>query len=323
MVLVSDCLFSSYHRAQFLVDQLRRENKLPPAGELATPLTIIDQSLPLHGGGTIPQLAFGCYKVPATEEGEAQLTNAVQAGYRHFDTASIYANEGTLGKVLRNSGIPRSEFFITSKVWNDAQKEGRESVRNSVLKSLEDLNFGDYFDCYLVHWPVPGHFVETYKELELLHKEGKLRHLGLSNFNIEEYQELMKSENGITVPPVVNQFEVSPFMYRPKDIDFFQKSADMVVSASKAMYRGGAMDNEVIQQLASKYSVTPGQIMIRWGVQKGLCVLCMTTKATRMQENRDVYDFTLTDDEIQQLDALTTDEVLEARAALEQERKQQ
>lgn len=137
----------------------------------------------MGNGKGIPQLAFGLYKVPSTDKGEQIILDAINAGYRHFDTAAFYENEATLGKALKRSGLPRESFFITSKVWNDDQKKGRAAVRESVEESLEALDFGGYFDLYLVHWPVPHHFVETYRELEILHDEGKLRHLGLSNFS--------------------------------------------------------------------------------------------------------------------------------------------
>jgi len=166
----------------FLLEQLRKEGKVPPLGELATPLSI-EPTLTMSNGKGIPQLAFGLYKVPAREEGERIILDAIRAGYRHFDTASFYENEATLGRALKKSGLPRESFFITSKVWNDAQQKGRAAVRESVEESLEAFDFGGYFDLYLVHWPVPGHFVETYKELEILHDQNKLHNLGLSNFS--------------------------------------------------------------------------------------------------------------------------------------------
>jgi diketogulonate reductase-like aldo/keto reductase len=165
----------------FLLDRLRKEGKIPPLGELATPLCT-EPTLTMSNGKSVPQLAFGLYKVPASVEGERIILNAIHAGYRHFDTAAFYGNEATLGRALQKSGLPRENFFICSKVWNDAQKQGRAAVRESVEESLEALDFGGYFDLYLIHWPVPGCFVETYKELEILHSEGKLKSLGLSNF---------------------------------------------------------------------------------------------------------------------------------------------
>lgn len=279
----------------------------------------------------IPQLAFGCYKVPDNEDGEQILRHALQAGYRHFDTASYYGNEATLGRVLRDSQIPRKDLFLSSKVWNDAQKQGREAVRESVLQSLRDLNFGDddddnkncYWDLFLVHWPVPGHFIETYKELELLQQEGKLKSIGLSNFSIDEYEALIKS--GIRVPPVLNQFEVSPFMYRPSDVNYFQsaKGNNMVVAASKAMHRGGAMQNNVLQRISKAHRVTPAQIMIRWSLQKNLVVLTMSSSINHQRQNRDVTHFELSGDEMAQLDSLTSDEAVQARTELEKERKMQ
>lgn len=272
----------------------------------------------------IPQLAFGCYKVPDNEKGEEVLRNALIAGYRHFDTASFYRNEATLGRVLRDSQIPRKQLFLSSKVWNDAQKQGRAAVRASVLQSLQELNFGDndnscYWDLFLVHWPVPGHFIETYRELELLQQEGKIKAIGLSNFSVDEYEALLKA--GIQIPPVLNQFEVSPFMYRPDDIQYFQSANHMVVAASKAMHRGGAMDNNVLQTIAKAHNVTPAQVMVRWSIQKKLVVLTMSSSLDHQRENRQVSHFLLSAEEVAQLDALTTNEAVQARTELEKERK--
>jgi diketogulonate reductase-like aldo/keto reductase len=167
-----------------LLEQLRKEGKMPLLGKLATPL-MVEPTLTMSNGRGILQLAFGLYKVPATQEGESIILDAICAGYRHFDTAAFYANKATSGRALRRSILPRDRCFITSKIWNDAQKKGRAAVRESVEESLESLDFRGYFDVYLVHWPVPGHFVETYKELKILHDEGKLHNLGLSNFSPE------------------------------------------------------------------------------------------------------------------------------------------
>lgn len=275
--------------------------------------------LTLNDGTSMPQLAFGCYKVPDDDQGETILKNALQAGYRHFDTASYYNNEATLGRVLKQSKIPRENFYLVSKVWNDAQKQGRASVRASVLESIKALDFGGYWDLFLVHWPVPNHYIDTYKELELLQQEGKIKAIGVSNFSREEYETLLQS--GITVPPVVHQFEVSPFMYRPKDVEYFQ-SFNVIVSASKAMHRGGALTNATVQRIAKAHDeVTPAQVMLRWSLQKNLVVLTMSSSLEHQKQNRAITHFSLSEEEMKQLDALTDGAAIEARTALELERK--
>lgn len=207
-----------------------------------------------------------------------------------------------------------------SKIWNEDQKD-RASVRRSVLGSVEELDFGGYFDLFLIHWPVPGRFVETYKELELIREEGKLRHLGISNFSPAEYEELLAG--GATVKPAVNQFEVSPFMYRPGDVEYFQLR-DVLVSASKSLHRaGGCLADPLLGRLSREHSATPAQVMLRWGVQKGLVVVSKTSHEGRMRENRALFGFSLSDEDMRSLDSLTTDEDIDKRTKLEVERKRQ
>ena len=265
--------------------------------------------LRLNTGAIIPQLAFGLYKVPDSEQGEQNVRDAIAAGYRHFDSASIYGNEATLGRTLRSCGIPREEFFITSKVWNDAVKQGRAAVRASVERSLDEVGC-DYFDLFLVHWPVPGFFVEAYKELEDLAAEGKLRAIGMSNFTPEEYEELVRG--GITITPAVNQFEVSPVMYRREYIEYFQKKG-VVVFAHKALHRGASLDLQLVAYLATKHAVTPAQIMLRWGLQKGLVLAAKTSNADRIHENRAITSFALDKGDMTLLDSLTSEEDIRAR----------
>jgi len=278
-------------------------------------------ALTLKNGVSIPQLAFGLYKVPADESGVAIILQAIEAGYRHFDAATVYGNTATLGKALRLSGIPRSEFFLATKVWNDTVAKGHGAVRESVVKELIDLGVGDadsYFDLVYIHWPVPGHFVEAYRELELLHQEGKIRGLGLSNFNAQEYRELM--ESFITIPPVVNQVEVSPVMYRADLVEFFQNEG-IVVVASKSLGRTSGFEKAPIAELSSEHSVSPAQIMLRWAVQKALVPICKTSHANRMRENRSIHHFSLNEIEMKALDALTSTDAIQERNALEATRK--
>ena len=283
----------------------------------ASMVTDTEPTLITRTGKSIPQLAFGTYKVPADEEGERIISDAVESGYRHFDTASYYGNEETLGRALRNSGIPREDFYVCSKVWNDAQKAGRAAVRGSVENSLRLLDT-ECIDLCLIHWPVPGFFVATYKELEVLHGEGKIRSLGLSNFTPNEYEELLRAD--IQVLPEVNQFEVSPMMYRGYDVSFFSKRG-VLVSASKALHRAAAFEKEPVRNIAKKYAVTPAQVMLRWGLQKGLIVVAKTATRSRMVENRSITGFSLTQEDMDELDRLTTDETVRERQVLELQRK--
>lgn len=268
-------------------------------------------------GISIPQLAFGMYKVPNDETGELIIADAIRAGYRHFDTATFYGNEETLGKALKSSGIPRESFYVCTKVWNTAQKEGREAVRESVEKSLRLLDV-EHIDLVLIHWPVPGLFVETYQELEEMHSEGKISSLGLSNFTPEEYEVLL--QGNIKILPSVNQFEVSPSMYRAKDVEFFLERK-ILVSASKALTRGASFDAAAVKQVAKKNGVTPAQVLLRWGFQKGLIMIAKTSTFSRMVENRAVSDFEIEPADMLQLDHLTTDEAIRDREELEKIRK--
>lgn len=243
--------------------------------------------------------------------------DAINAGYRHFDTASFYGNEKALGLALKESDFPREELFITTKVWNDAQKEGRAAVRQSFEKSLALLDC-EYIDLFLVHWPVPGYHVETYKELELIQQEGKCRSIGISNYSEENYQELEAA--GITVIPAVNQMEVSPVMYRTETIKFFTDKG-IVISASKALHRGASLDQEPIVDIARKHSISPARVMLRWGLQKGLAIATKTSSSQRMKENRRLLTFTLDKDDLALLDGMTTKEDIANRAELEKTRK--
>ncbi|KAL3944307.1 MAG: hypothetical protein SGBAC_001600 [Bacillariaceae sp.] len=273
-----------------------------------------DPFVTLNNGTHVPALAFGLYKIPATNEGEEIISNAIKCGYRHFDTASLYKNEQILGNAIRKSGVARDHFVVASKVWNDAQKEGRLAVRNSVEKSLKLLGLG-WVDFVYIHWPVPECYVETYKELQVLHSEGKVRNIALSNFGIEEYQNLLQSKE-MTILPTCNQIEVSPFMYRPEIIDFFEEQ-NIAVAASKALHRAVGMEEGVVASISRNHSVTPAQILVRWAFQKRLIVVVKTSQIQRMKENRSVLHFTLSDEEMQALDSLTSPKDIADRTALE------
>lgn len=285
----------------------------------------------------IPALAFGLYKVPSGDEGVRIITDAIiGAGYRHLDSASIYGNEKTLGRALVDcyktsadaltsepKNLDRFQLFVASKVWNDAQKEGRLAVRRSVDQSLDDLGL-EYLDICYVHWPVPGYFVGTYRELLLLQKEGKIKFLGISNFRIADYEELLaKIPQNEFVPPLIHQFEVSPFMYRPETVKYFREKR-IRIAASKALNRTAGLDSDdaaVVRIIAKSHSVTPAQVLLRWSFQKRFIVLSKTTSLSRMKENRDLFKFSLSIAEMDHLDDITNEEVVQARDELEAKRR--
>jgi diketogulonate reductase-like aldo/keto reductase len=267
----------------------------------------------------VPQLAFGLYEIPDSEDGESMIQSAVDVGYRHFDSASFYRNETTLGSALRKTTVPRNELFLATKVWKDAVKSGPNAVRDAVLQSIADINYGEYMDLVLIHWPVPGYFVQAYKELEDLHRQGKIRSLGLSNFTPAEYEELVAS--GISIFPVVNQFEVSPFMYRKDWVDYF-KSKGILVTSSKSLHRGKGFVDPDITRLSQKYSVSPAQLFLRWGVEKGLIVAAKSSNPARMKENISVTHFSIAPEDIATLDGLTTEAAVCERIAHEQKSKE-
>jgi diketogulonate reductase-like aldo/keto reductase len=268
----------------------------------------------------IPALCFGLYMVPNDQIGEQIVWNAIEvAGYRNLDSASIYGNESAVGSGLAKcSTVKRSDLFIASKVWNDAQRQGREAVRKSVEQSLNDLQC-TYLDICYIHWPVPGHFVETYRELQILLEEGKIRHIGLSNFTIAEYQLLMASQ-GINVKPLIHQMEVSPFMYRRELIEYFQNQ-EILVAASKALHRATLNEESTVKSIADHHGVTCAQVLLRWSLQKGLMPLSKTSKLERMHENRAVYSFALTSLDMSKLDAMTQESSIKSREQREVESK--
>lgn len=325
----------------FLLDQLRKDGRIPAPGVTATPMfpePMVDvptvskslsvatkqtadlQTAPVEDPATrqfVPALAFGMYKVPDSAEGEAIIADAIRAGYRHFDTASYYGNEALLGKMIEQSSIPRDEFFICSKIWNDAQKNGREAVRASVKKSIGELRLEALDVCY-IHWPVPDRFVDTYKELEALVDEGLVKAIGISNFGIDDFEVLLRS--GIRIKPLINQFEVSPAMFRPHLVQYFEGHG-VIISSSKALHRGASFNHPTVTNISDRLGRTPAQVFVRWGLQKGFVVVAKTQSRARMEENRDVLDFVLGSDDVATLDAITTEQDVVEREALEKVRK--
>ena len=234
------------------------------------------------------------------------VREACKVGYRFFDCAEYYGNEDKVGLALENCGIKREELYIASKVWTTTVHQGAEAVRAQVMKSLKDLRT-TYFDLYLIHWPVPGKHVEAYLELEKLREEGVIRSIGVSNYTVEDYEELMAK---CSVPPAINQIEVNPFLYRKKTIDFF-KSKNCHIQAYRSLCNGKAFEHPLLLSLSEKYGRPVAQILGAFIIQQGLIYMAKSTKVKRIQENYNVAGIELEADDIQALEGLTTPEACE------------
>ena len=257
------------------------------------------QEITLNNGVTIPILGFGVFQIPAEETKQAVL-DAIEAGYRHFDTAQAYANEREVGQAIAESGLPREEFFITSKVWLD--NYGYEKARQSVHDSLEKMGL-DYLDLMLLHQPFSDYY-GAYRALEDLYREGKLRAIGVSNFYPDRLSDLAAFTE---ITPQVNQVETHPFNQQIFAQENMVKNKVQIESwATFAEGRNGIFTNPVLEEIGRKYGKSTAQVMVRWQVQRGIVCLTKTVKPERMRENLDVFDFELSDADMKAIAGLDT-----------------
>ena len=257
------------------------------------------QEITLNNGVTIPILGFGVFQIPAEETKQAVL-DAIEAGYRHFDTAQAYANEREVGQAIAESGLPREEFFITSKVWLD--NYGYEKAYQSVLDSLEKMGL-DYLDLMLLHQPFSDYY-GAYRALEDLYREGKLRAIGVSNFYPDRLSDLAAFTE---ITPQINQVETHPFNQQIFAQENMVKNKVQIESwATFAEGRNGIFTNPVLEEIGRKYGKSTAQVMVRWQVQRGIVCLTKTVKPERMRENLDVFDFELSDADMKAIAGLDT-----------------
>lgn len=245
----------------------------------------------------MPMLGLGVYKATGENEVEQAICHAVNAGYRLIDTASAYANEDGVGRGIRQCGIPREDLFITTKIWNNAQRLG--DVEGAFNRSLDRL-MTDYVDLYLVHWPVPGCYLQTWKKLEEFYHSGQARSIGVSNFQIRHLKEL---ESVSDITPAVNQIEFHPYWYQKELVEYCQ-SHGIVVQAYAPLARGAYLDDDVICVLATKYCKTPAQIGLRWTIQKGVAVIPKSTQEQRILSNAQLFDFEIEPEDMAIIDTL-------------------
>ncbi len=245
----------------------------------------------------MPWFGLGVFRTQEGEEVEQSILWALDAGYRSIDTARIYANEVGVGRAIHRSGIPRTEVFVTTKVWNADQ--GYASTLKAFDESLERLGMS-YVDLYLIHWPVNGKFRDTWRALETLYAEGRARAIGVSNFLVHHLEELRV---GASVVPMVNQVEFHPYLQQPALQVFCQKHGIRLEAWSPIM-KGEAVSEPTLAAIGRKHEKNGAQVALRWILQKGVVAIPKSVKQERIVSNADVFDFELSADEMRQIDGL-------------------
>jgi 2,5-diketo-D-gluconate reductase A len=255
-------------------------------------------SLTLHDGIEIPQLGFGVFQVPPPET-QSVVEVALEAGYRHIDTAAAYRNEQGVGQALAASGLPREDVFVTTKLWNSQQ--GYDSTLAAFESSLDRLGFA-YVDLYLIHWPVPSEdrFVDTWRAFERIHEEGRARTIGVSNFRIADLERL---EAETDTRPTVNQIELHP-RHQQAELRAWHRENGIATEAWSPLAQGEVLDHDAIAQIAERHGKTPAQTILRWHLQIGNVVIPKSVTPERIHENIELFDFELSDQELAAIGAL-------------------
>ncbi len=247
----------------------------------------------LNSGSKIPVLGLGTWELTG-KNAEQSVLWALEAGYRHIDTASIYGNEKEVGSAIKKSKVPREEIFVTTKLWNSDHKNPEKALESS----LQRLGM-NYVDLYLIHWPAKQRN-ETWKKLEQFLKDGKCRSIGVSNFTIKHLTELMKTAK---IMPAVNQVEFSPFLYQ-KELLEFCRSKGICLEAYSPLTRGRKLDDMDLIEIATKNKKSPAQIILRWALQKDIVIIPKSRSKERILENADIFDFRLSEEDMKVLDEL-------------------
>lgn len=250
----------------------------------------------LHDGIKMPWLGLGVYKTKEGDEVIQSVKSAIAAGYRSIDTAAIYGNEEGVGQAIRECGVPREELFITTKVWNEDQ--GYESTLKAFETSRKKLGL-ETLDLYLVHWPGKDKYKETWKALIHLQKEGLVRSIGVSNFQIHHLRDIIEDSG---VVPTVNQVELHP-LNNQKELLQYARDNNIVLEAWSPLMQGN-LDQPILTKLAEKYGKSAAQIVLRWDLQNGVIVIPKSVKEHRIRENADIFDFELSAEDMASIDEL-------------------
>lgn len=251
----------------------------------------------LSDGNTMPLFGLGVWAASPGQETRDAVSCALETGYLHIDTASMYGNEEDVGIAIRKSRIPRNNVFVTTKVWETDQ--GYDPTLRAFEKSQKKLGL-DFVDLYLIHWPVAGHRKDTWQALERLKDEGRVKSIGVSNFSPRHLKEIFE---GGQHRPTVNQIELSPFLQQ-RTIAKFSRAEGIHLTAYCPLARGERFSHRTLQGIAEQTGKTPAQVMIRWGLQKGQTMIPKSANPVRIRQNADVFDFALSDEQMRLLDGL-------------------
>ncbi|RDI61399.1 aldo/keto reductase [Nocardia pseudobrasiliensis] len=258
-------------------------------------------SVVLNDGNVIPKLGFGVFQV-STDDAVAAVTKALEVGYRSIDTAAIYGNEAEVGRAIAEFGLPRDEVYITTKLWNSEQ--GYDSTLRAFDESMTKLGL-DYLDLYLIHWPCPAgdRYVDTFRAFQALKSQGRIRSIGVSNFNTDHLERVIAETGEV---PVVNQIELHPY-FAQSELRAFHAERGIATEAWSPLGQGAELKDPVISEIAQQTGRTPAQVVIRWHLQLGNIVIPKSVTPSRIEENFDVFSFELSVEQMQRIAALDND----------------
>jgi len=256
----------------------------------------LSSKLVLNNGFSMPLLGFGTFRLEAGVECRNAVRWALEAGYRLVDTAVIYNNELDVGLAVKESGVPREDVFVTTKLWTS--DFGFEKALKAFDTSLKTLGL-DYVDLYLIHWPEGVLRNESWKALEKLYKDGKCKSIGVSNYNIRHLEELLSFAD---ITPAVNQVEFNPFLYQKELLDYCRKHR-IQLEAYRSLLKGLKMDDKRLVEIAASYKKTPAQVLIRWALQHEVVAIPKSKNKERIKENADVFDFKISQKDMSMLDS--------------------
>jgi len=267
----------------------------------------ITDTYKLNNGACIPCIGFGTWQTPNNQIGYEAVRHALEDGYRHIDTAAVYQNEEAVGQAIIDSGLPRSEVFLTSKLW--VSDYGYEATKKAFALSLAKLKTS-YLDLYLVHWPNPVKFrdnwqktnAETWKALEELYNEGKIKAIGVSNFMVHHIEELFKTAN---IKPMVNQIRLCPGDIKTEVVEFCKQN-DILLEAYSPLGTGKVFEVPELKQLAEKYNVSVGRLCLRWSLERGYLPLPKSVTQKYIKENTQLFDFALEPSDVEKIANLTS-----------------